>query len=84
MTTWRDSADVSVVWVRADDDVRAVCVVDGRDYPDERTYRAAVDAAFELLDERGDLDQIESFRATDFAVPRGLPSWETYRATLDE
>lgn len=85
MTTWRDAAEVSVVWVQADgDDVRAVCVIDGRDYADERTYRAALNDAFQLLDERGVLDQIESFRATEFAVPQGLPPWETYRATLGE
>lgn len=84
MTTWRESAEVSVVWVNAGDDVRAVCVIDGRDYADERGYREAVDEAFQLLDERDELDQIESFRATEFAVPQGLPPWETYRATLDE
>ena len=59
-----------------------VAVIDGRRYPDRKSYDRAVDEMFETMNGNTIPAQFESHRVSPTEPPSRLPSWEDYRATL--
>ncbi|ONI73690.1 hypothetical protein BWI15_09650 [Kribbella sp. ALI-6-A] len=74
--------DLSVVQVRAGDRWKAVAVIDGRTYPDRASFEAAVEGAFEALDEARIPAQLVTREVSPTEPPSRLPSWDEYRAML--
>jgi phage terminase Nu1 subunit (DNA packaging protein) len=77
-----DAVDLSVVQVRAGDRWQAVAVIDGRGYPDRASFEAAVEGAFEALEQARIPAQVVTREVSPTEPPSRLPSWDGYHAML--
>ncbi|GAA3457883.1 hypothetical protein [Dactylosporangium matsuzakiense] len=62
------------------DDVRPVFAVDGRDYPDEQSVRADVEAGWRALHDLRLIGEVESSAVLPETPRPRLPSWPEWRA----
>jgi len=77
-----EAVKLTTVQVREDDRWRAKAVIDGRRYPDRRSFDRVKKEAFATMNALHIPAQFETRRVWPDEPPSPLPTWENYRMTL--